>query len=154
MLFNFFVRFRARPITKSIGNKPNLSKLSFDQEGILAGKQGKAAQCQNKPRTIFGVQDGCCIVCPMSDMLPPLSERLKWGLLVRLPRWAKHSRAIPVCPTVLLLRAGLFRIYAVPNKIYVLGGDQEIFLSVSSSTPDILKPSLQILIAAFLSRFI
>ena len=36
------------------------------------------------------------------DILPPLSSRLKWGLLVRLPRWAKHSRAIPVCPTVLL----------------------------------------------------
>ena len=35
------------------------------------------------------------------DILPPLSSRLKWGLLVRLPRWAKHSRAIPVCPTVL-----------------------------------------------------
>ena len=37
------------------------------------------------------------------DILPPLSYRLKWGLLVRLPYWAKHRRAIPVCPTVLLL---------------------------------------------------
>ena len=37
----------------------------------------------------------------LGDILPPLSSRLKWGLLVRLPRWAKHSRAIPVCPTVL-----------------------------------------------------
>ena len=37
----------------------------------------------------------------VGDILPPLSSRLKWGLLVRLPRWAKHSRAIPVCPTVL-----------------------------------------------------
>ena len=64
------------------------------------------------------------------------------GLLVRLPYWAKHRRAIPVCPTVLLLRAGLFRIYAVPNKICVFWGDQEIFLSVSSSTPDIFKPFL------------
>ena len=145
MLFNFFVRFRARPITKSIGNKPNLSKLSFDQEGILAGKQGKAAQCQNKPRTIFGVQDGCCIVCPMSDMLPPLSERLKWGLLVRLPDRAKHKRAIPVCPTVLL---DIIIVWNFFRK------DQEIFFSVSSIIPDIRIPSLHILIAAFLSRSI
>ena len=44
------------------------------------------------------------------------------GLLVRLPYWAKHRRAIPVCPTVLLLWVELFRIYAVPNKICVFWG--------------------------------
>ena len=44
-----------------------------------------------------------------------------------------------MCPTVPVITSGLFRIYAVPNKIYVLGGDQEIFLSVSSSAPDILQ---------------
>ena len=40
------------------------------------------------------------------------------------------------------------------TKSTFLGENQEIFLSVSSSTPDILNPSLQILIAAFSSRFI
>ena len=46
MLFNFFVRFRARPITKPVGNKPNLSKLSFEQEG---GSRQKAGQVGSVP---------------------------------------------------------------------------------------------------------
>ena len=44
----------------------------------------------------------CLPVYSNRDILPPLSSRLKWGLLVRLPYWAKHRRAIPVCPTVVL----------------------------------------------------
>ena len=40
------------------------------------------------------------------------------------------------------------------TKSMFFGENQEIFLSASSSTPNILKPSLQILIAAFSSRFI
>ena len=75
-----------------------------------------------------------------SDMLPPLSERLKWGLLVRLPDRAKHKRAIPVCPTVLL---DIMIVWNFFRK------DQEIFFSVSSIIPDIRIPSLHILIAAF-----
>ena len=38
-----------------------------------------------------------------------------------------------------------------PEQNLRLGGNKEIFLSVSSSTPDILNSSLQILIAAFSS---
>ena len=56
------------------------------------------------------------------DILPPLSYRLKWGLLVRLPDRAKHKRAIPVCLTVLL------DIMIVRN---FFRKDQEIFFSVS-----------------------
>ena len=74
------------------------------------------------------------------DILPPLSYRLKWGLLVRLPDRAKHKRAIPVCPTVLL---DIMIVWNFFRK------DQEIFFSVSSNIPDIRIPSLHILIAAF-----
>ena len=58
----------------------------------------------------------------------------------RLPDRAKHKRAIPVCPTVLLdimIAWNFFR------------KDQEIFFSVSNNTPDIRIPSMHILIAAF-----
>ena len=64
-----------------------------------------------------------------------LANARSGGLLVRLPYWAKHRRAIPVCPTVLLLRAGLFRIYAVPNKIYVLEEIRKFFFLYQVQLP-------------------
>ena len=65
-------------------------------------------------------QDHSVLIDLWSDILPPLSSRLKWGLLVRLPRWAKHSRAIPVCPTVLFVWYLLwcFSLFLIWSRIF------------------------------------